>query len=155
MDTVPAAPLTHLLTNTGQEQRAGESGQETLLTAAPQSSGTKESDLDHIVLADLDFTMPALASAPATAEPSPTARADKAKPADVSPRIENIPAQDTRMDSTALYLRLADTRQFALAGWLADALQLAPEVSAAHRLVAHASAMRGSAARTPPRSPKR
>lgn len=139
VDAVSAVPDTPADEH-GQGTMAGEAVTD---TAAPKTAAP-ETDLDD-VLADLDFAIPAIAPV-AGGEPAPIGSADRAKPADVSPvRSENVPVQDTGIDSTALYVRLADTGQFGLAGWLADALERPPTVSAAYRLAAYASAMRGSA----------
>jgi hypothetical protein len=109
----------------------------------PAEEASPQADLDD-VLTGLDFTIPATKPTPVSpaAVPVPEAMAAEAKPKDNSLGISE---GDTDIDTAALYVRLMDARQFALASWLADAHELPRAVSAAHRLAAHASAMRSSA----------
>ena len=131
MDTAGAAALP-----TVQDTPGGE---------AAAATAAAETDLDD-VLADLDFAIPDQVPAPAAdVSGSATGHGD-AELADLGADIsEESGARGVEIDASALYASLVHSRQFALAGWLTDALQLHPAVSAAHRLAAYSSAMRGSA----------
>jgi hypothetical protein len=96
------------------------------------------------VLADLEFVIPTPASD--VAKLAPAASQDAAGLAGTSPGGRELARnEDAGVDGSALYSGLAGRRELALAGWLADALKAPPTVSAAHRLAAYATAMRGSA----------
>ena len=119
--------------------------QDTPAGEAARATATAETDLDD-VLSDLDFAIPDPVPAMAVDVPAPAVGVGEVEPAEPGLGVsEESGAQDAGIDSTALYAGLVCGRQFALAGWLTDALQLHPAVSAAHRLAAYASAMRGSA----------
>jgi hypothetical protein len=121
---------------TVQDEPAGET--------APATAAA-EANLDD-VLAGLNFALPDPVPLPAVDVPGLAAGVDDVTSADLGADInDESGAHDEEIDTSALYVRLVRSRQFALAGWLAEALQIHPAVSAVHRLVAYASAMRGSA----------
>lgn len=102
-----------------------------------------ESDLGE-ALADLDFAIP---THPIAAE-MPTAGKTliNVEPVDAdADSSEKNDRESVAIDPCTLYADLARNQRFALVGWLAEALERPPAISAAHRLAAHASAMRGSA----------
>ena len=111
-------------------------GQEASASATTPTNAA-ETDLD-VVLAQLHFVIPD--SVPAVAGEAPVSGTGV-----VDVETVESGSQEAGIDSRALYVNLVCGRQFALAGWLADALDLHPAVSAAHRLAAYAAAMRGSA----------
>jgi hypothetical protein len=112
---------------------------------ATRATAAAETDLDD-VLSDLDFAIPDPVPAVAVDVSASAAALGEMEPAESGLDIsEQSSTQDAGIDSTALYAELVGSRQFALAGWLTDANQLHPAVSAAHRLAAYAFAMRGSA----------
>jgi hypothetical protein len=108
-----------------------------------------EANLDD-ALAALNFVIPDPAPVPAVDMAGPATGLGDVKSADPGAGIsadigEETGAHGAEADTSALYARLVHSRQFALAGWLTDALELHPTVSAVHRLAAYACAMRGSA----------
>jgi hypothetical protein len=118
---------------------------ETLSGEAGPAIAVPEANLDDALTA-LNFVIPDPAPAPAVDMSGPASGPGGVKSVDPgADTSEESGARSAEADTSALYARLVHSRQFALAGWLTDALGLHPTVSAVHRLTAYACAMRGSA----------
>jgi len=95
------------------------------------------------VLAGLDLDIPTSTVAPAEPADSPAAPATASDRAEAgSDNDEIVDAQAA--DINALYTSLMGSGQYALAGWLAQIIGAPAAAASAHRLAAHALAMRTS-----------
>jgi hypothetical protein len=85
-------------------------------------------------------TEPGTPHRPAKTRKAPAA--EHAQPNDADDGTPDAPAAD--IDNEALYATLLNDGQFALAAWLTETVDADPAITAAHRLAAHAAAIRTS-----------
>ena len=109
----------------------------------PGATALVEEPSIDAVLAGLDLDIPTSTVAPAEPADTPT------DPTTASGRAEPGPGNDEIADGQAidvdtLYASLMDSRQYALAGWLAQTIGAPAAAASAHRLAAHALAIRTS-----------
>ncbi|MFI6761163.1 hypothetical protein ACIBF5_18700 [Micromonospora sp. NPDC050417] len=101
--------------------------------------------IDEVVAA-LNFTIPAPRAASESLVNRPaSASASASAPAPAPVPLTTADAAGTPPGVDALYTTLLNDRQYALASWLLEAAETPVPVVAAHRLAAHAAAMRTSA----------
>ena len=114
------------------------------LTSAHGGTVEDEPSIDD-VLAGLDLIVPSSELSAPSSDPAATAGAATATGGtDDDAAVLAGPAASESVDTDELYLNLMTARQYALAGWLTHSVGAPAVTTTAHRMAAHALAMRTS-----------